>query len=229
MKNKLFIAFFMALISGFSDIFGFLSLNHLFTAHITGNIVIITALMITQTSGVLPKIIALPVFLIAVVIVSFFIEIIFKKTNNNRIFKNFLYFEIVLFIMLFFLGITILNHLSIISMKYLLISMIPVIAMGTHNALIKIYLPDMPPCTVMTGNFTQIIIDFTTLVLSIFNKKKFLINKSTITKKTYIFSVVLIGFIIGCFIGGLGYYFIGFYAILLLIIAFLILIIFFPK
>jgi uncharacterized membrane protein YoaK (UPF0700 family) len=40
--------FTLSLIAGSTDVFGFLSLNGLFTAHITGNLVILAAHLITH-------------------------------------------------------------------------------------------------------------------------------------------------------------------------------------
>ncbi len=40
------LVFLLSAIGGFSDVFGFIALAHLFTAHITGNIVIIIAYLV---------------------------------------------------------------------------------------------------------------------------------------------------------------------------------------
>src|SRR5580658_249580 len=55
--------------AGFVDTAGFLALQGLFTAHVTGNFVTLGAALVLGTSGVLAKLLALPVFCIVVVLV----------------------------------------------------------------------------------------------------------------------------------------------------------------
>ena len=54
--------------------------------------------------------------------------------------------------------------LSVTSSWFLIISMLPVCAMAIHNTLLKTYMPQMPPCTVMTGNLTMLLVDITALL-----------------------------------------------------------------
>src|ERR1700683_5447509 len=59
---------------GYVDAVGYLSLQGLFTAHVTGNFVTIGAALVFGTSGVVAKLLALPVFcmvIIATRLVSF--------------------------------------------------------------------------------------------------------------------------------------------------------------
>src|SRR5947208_9335660 len=58
--------FMLSVISGSTDIIGFLGLNGLFTAHVTGNIVIVAARIIAGEHTTLSAISAVPVFLLAV-------------------------------------------------------------------------------------------------------------------------------------------------------------------
>src|SRR5271154_6385403 len=55
--------------AGYVDTVGYLSLQGLFTAHVTGNFVTIGSALIFGTSGVVAKLLALPVFC-AVIIVT---------------------------------------------------------------------------------------------------------------------------------------------------------------
>src|SRR6266851_7325278 len=54
--------FILSVIAGSTDIVGFLGLNGLFTAHVTGNIVIIAAHVIAGERTTLSAILAVPVF-----------------------------------------------------------------------------------------------------------------------------------------------------------------------
>ena len=51
---------------GYVDTAGFLALQGLFTAHVTGNFVTLGATLVTGAHGVLPKLLALPVFCAAI-------------------------------------------------------------------------------------------------------------------------------------------------------------------
>jgi len=52
----------LSLNAGFVDTAGFLALQGLFTAHVTGNFVTLGAALVLGTSGAVAKLLALPVF-----------------------------------------------------------------------------------------------------------------------------------------------------------------------
>src|ERR1700689_5498716 len=56
----------LTLTAGFVDTAGFLALQGLFTSHVTGNFVTLGAALVLGTSGVLAKLMALPMFCIVV-------------------------------------------------------------------------------------------------------------------------------------------------------------------
>jgi len=58
----------LSLNGGYVDTAGFLALQGLFTAHVTGNFVTIGASLVLGISGVLAKLLALPVFCIVVIL-----------------------------------------------------------------------------------------------------------------------------------------------------------------
>src|SRR6202162_4199991 len=59
----------LSLNAGFVDTAGFLALQGLFTAHVTGNFVTLGASLVLGTSGALAKLLALPVFCVVVMAV----------------------------------------------------------------------------------------------------------------------------------------------------------------
>ena len=58
----------LSLNAGFVDTAGFLALQGLFTAHVTGNFVTLGASLVLGTSGAVAKLLALPVFCVVVVL-----------------------------------------------------------------------------------------------------------------------------------------------------------------
>src|ERR1700744_3796027 len=59
----------LSLNAGFVDTAGFLALQGLFTAHVTGNFVTLGASLVLGTSGAVAKLLALPVFCAVVMVV----------------------------------------------------------------------------------------------------------------------------------------------------------------
>ena len=55
-----------AFVAGFVDTVGFVALFGLFTAHVTGNFVVIGASLVEPRSGLITKLLALPVFVATV-------------------------------------------------------------------------------------------------------------------------------------------------------------------
>jgi uncharacterized membrane protein YoaK (UPF0700 family) len=62
MVRKLGIPALLSLNGGFVDTIGFLGLQGLFTAHVTGNFVTLAAALVYGTHGVIAKLMALPEF-----------------------------------------------------------------------------------------------------------------------------------------------------------------------
>ena len=58
----------LSLNAGFVDTAGFLALQGLFTAHVTGNFVTLGASLVLGTSGAVAKLLALPVFCVVVIL-----------------------------------------------------------------------------------------------------------------------------------------------------------------
>src|SRR6267154_879405 len=65
MKNQR-IAALLSFVAGFVDTAGFLGLQGLFTAHVTGNFVTLAATLVSGTHGVVGKLLALPEFVIVI-------------------------------------------------------------------------------------------------------------------------------------------------------------------
>src|ERR1700759_3777013 len=64
--KKLGLAALLSFNGGFVDTAGFLGLQGLFTAHVTGNFVTLAATLLSGTHGVVAKLLALPEFVIVI-------------------------------------------------------------------------------------------------------------------------------------------------------------------
>lgn len=187
------IAFLMSFIAGYIDVTCFIALDHLFTAHVTGNIVIAIAEIFERGSGVMPKLIAIPLF---VLIVSAMTSLIEKHQQTFSLLIGFLIFEALLFLMGMYGGIYYFKESSLNSWSYFIVGMIFVSSMAIHNALLRTYMSKVPPCTVMTGNLTQFTIDLTTYCLNLHLSKDHEKYKKTLASIKH-FGTVLAGFTLG--------------------------------
>lgn len=201
--------FLMAGIAGFSDVFGFISANHLFTSHITGNIVIAISEIMSHEPGVASKIISIPLFILIVVCVAAWVGIkgISKKT-----------LAIWFFIEAFFLGLfmiagkLILENGKVGSYSYIVGALFAVCAMSIHNAILRIFMSSFPPCTVMTGNFTQLIINSFDYCLG-YKESHAIEHRRAAKQGIARFGNAILGFVIGGGFAVLGYTLCGFWAL----------------
>lgn len=200
-------AFLMALISGLTDVTSFIGASKLFTAHITGNIVIVISQLISHEKGVASKILALPLFILIVALITFWIEF---QGRKKRILSFCLFVEAFLLALFMIAGLTIFPHFATDSYAYIFCALFGVYAMSIHNTLLRIYMSHFPPCTVMTVNLTQFIID----VVSFTKPERYEIEPR---KESHLgikkFGNVLLGFIVGGGIAAVGYVYVGFWVL----------------
>jgi len=147
----------LSLNAGYVDTAGFLALQGLFTAHVTGNFVTLGAALALGTSGVIAKLLALPVFC-AVVIAARLLGTLL----SNRVVRV---FEVLLGVKVLLLigGAALAIHFGPFpdgdSWHAILTGMVLVAAMAIQNAVHRVHLGSAPPSTVMTGTTTQIMLD----------------------------------------------------------------------
>ena len=66
LRNESTLLVLLSLVAGIVDVTGFLRLDHVFTAHITGNLVVMGALIVRRGRVNPAQILAIPVFILAV-------------------------------------------------------------------------------------------------------------------------------------------------------------------
>jgi uncharacterized membrane protein YoaK (UPF0700 family) len=147
----------LSLNAGYVDTAGFLALQGLFTAHVTGNFVTLGASLALGTSGAIAKLLALPVFC-AVVIASRLLGTLLSS-RFGAVFEVLLGLKVLLLIGGAVLAIKWGPFHDGDSWHAILTGMILVAAMAIQNAVHRIHLGSSPPSTLMTGTTTQIMID----------------------------------------------------------------------
>lgn len=150
-------AVFLAFNAGFIDTVGFIGLFGLFTAHVTGNFVLIGATIVTHNTGVIAKLLALPTFILAVAVTSLCLR---RGRANRRLAIGCVLAFQMLLLMAFMAAALLLGPFHGGDQPAAIATgLIGVLAMALQNAAARTVFVEMSPTTVMTGNVTQIVID----------------------------------------------------------------------
>ena len=146
----------LAVNAGFVDTVGFLTLQGLFTAHVTGNFVTIAASLLTGHTGLVAKLAALPVFLVVVACCAMLAE---RWRLHGTGMRNLLLLQLVLLLITALLAMSFGPFADADRPMAIATGLFGVAAMAVQNAEGRIYLGHLPPTTLMTGNSTQIALD----------------------------------------------------------------------
>jgi uncharacterized membrane protein YoaK (UPF0700 family) len=152
-----------AFVAGYVDTCGFIALFGLFTAHVTGNLVLIGAAIVEHRGGLLGKLIALPVFILAVA-ASRWLNLVLESRGRNSAVPL---LGIQILFLAGFLGVGVAaSPISDFDAPLaVLAGMLGVTAMAVQNTASRTLYSMYTPTTVMTGNVTQVVIDLVDLAL----------------------------------------------------------------
>ncbi|HEY8879501.1 MAG TPA: YoaK family protein [Roseateles sp.] len=147
----------LALAAAYVDTCGFIGLFGLFTAHVTGNFVLIGAELVSRHDAILTKLLALPVFLASVLLTAQ-AEVVLQRRGRAAA--------------AWLLGVeaALVAAAAVVAWRLpapghaddastMAIGFVLIAAMGVQNALMRTSLAGPVQTTVMTGNVTQIAID----------------------------------------------------------------------
>jgi uncharacterized membrane protein YoaK (UPF0700 family) len=147
----------LSLNAGFVDTAGFLALQGLFTAHVTGNFVTLGASLVLGTTGAVAKLLALPVFCTVVIAIRLLSSALLHR--NRAALTIILGLKVVLLVAGALLAIHFGPFHNGDAWQAVVTGMVLVAAMAVQNAAHRIHLGSAPPSTLMTGTTTQIMID----------------------------------------------------------------------
>ena len=184
----------LSFVAGYADTSTFVGADGLFSAHVTGNFVMFAYDIVTnQTAGSWAKLIAFPVFILAVFVSTLIIS---QINDDKRAVKRLMIIEGFLLIIA---GLTawFYRYENTASGLKEFIPMFVVFALGLQNASGRYFAKEvLAPTTVMTGNVTQFVIDLTGYLKNEDPEKHRL--KLKIIGAMY----VILSFLAGCTIGG---------------------------
>jgi len=146
---------------GYIDTVGYLFLQGLFTAHVTGNFVTIGAALVFGTSGIAAKLLALPVFCTVIIVTRL---VSFSLPARWPVFETMLTLKLLLLLVAAALAIAMGPFANGDTGPAIMVGMTLVSAMAIQNGVNRIHLGAAPPTTIMTGTTTQMMIDVADMI-----------------------------------------------------------------
>lgn len=146
----------LSFLAGYADTVGFVGLGGLFTAHVTGNFVLLGYALVAPVQGILPKFLAFPVFVLSIAFTRLLVAR--WQQRGQAALSNAMAMQALLLMgsaACAWLGGPIAKPDAPIALAC---GMLCVAAMAAQNAYGKLLLPQLPATTVMTGNVTQLVI-----------------------------------------------------------------------
>ena len=198
--------------SGAVDVVGFLALGGLFTAHVTGNVVIVAVHGVTGHFCAFGPMLAVPVFVAvqcAVTLTSVTVE---KAGYRSR--RGLLVLHVALLAACLGLGIGFGPFANADRLEAVLVGMLAVAAMATQNVVVKHNLPGSPSTAPMTTNITLLTLDLATFACC-------LGNPDELAKARHRLRVTfpcVVGFVVGSAAGAVLEVHFGFWALALPVI-----------
>jgi uncharacterized membrane protein YoaK (UPF0700 family) len=148
----------LAFLAGYVDTLGFVALFGLFTAHVTGNFIMIgAALADASHAQILLKFLAFPAFIFGVVAARLLI-VEFEQRHGAAL-KYALMLQLLLLTSFMLFGWLASPIGNIVTLYAMVAGLFGAAAMGAHSATSRLLLAHLAPTSMMTGNVTQIVID----------------------------------------------------------------------
>jgi uncharacterized membrane protein YoaK (UPF0700 family) len=194
----------MAFLAGFVDTCGFIALFGLFTAHVTGNFVLIGAGLAENRPGIYAKLLAFPIFVLAVAMTRLFL---LRCERRQRDATRSILISQMVFLLLFLIAGVLTSPIRDADAPFVIVvGMFGVTAMAIQNAASRTIFAGHAPTTVMTGNVTQMVMDLVDLGVG------FDANSAAISRLRKMVPPVF-GFAVGAIASGLGFAWLGFWSL----------------
>ena len=183
----------LSLIAGMADVTSWLTLSGLFSAHITGNLVVVTADWVRGESPRAIQILAIPVFIVGVVFANFSARI--SGTRKGTMIRSLLFEQFLLLACASALAAATHPSTDPNGLAALLVGMFAVTAMAVQNTLLHLARKQAPSTAVMTGNIVVSVLALIDIALDPGGDRSDAIQKWKATWS------LLVGFLAGCIAG----------------------------
>jgi uncharacterized membrane protein YoaK (UPF0700 family) len=196
----------LGFLAGYVDTLGFLALFGLFTAHVTGNFILIGAALADPGRGaVLLKFLAFPAFIAGVAVARILIVVVERR--GAVALRPALLLQLVLLAGFMACGVAASPVGERASLLAMTAGLLGAAAMGVHSATSRLLLSHLAPTSMMTGNVTQIVIDLVDAVRGA--------NDPGLSARCSKFIWPLVAFAVGCIAAAFGFRWFGFVALVI--------------
>jgi uncharacterized membrane protein YoaK (UPF0700 family) len=186
--------FVLSVIAGSADVISFVGLGGLFTAHITGNLVILAAHVVSGGDAPLAVILSVPVFMV-VLLLTRLLAAGFEAIDLASL-RPLLLLQFLLLTGFLVLCVAAGPHIDPNAANAIIAGMLGVSAMAVQNAIPQISLTGAPSTAVMTTNVTRFMIDLGEMALGRDPNKVASVRRRA--KHTW---PPIVGFTVGCGLG----------------------------
>jgi uncharacterized membrane protein YoaK (UPF0700 family) len=193
----------LGFLAGYVDTLGFVGLFGLFTAHVTGNFVLIGRALIEPTRTVFIKLLVFPVFILFVALAR--LAILRWERSGSKALRNSFLFQLVMMLATVICAWQAAPVVEASAPLTLLTGSLCAGAMAVQNAYGKLLLGKSTATTVMTGNVTTLVIE----VVDALRGDRDALGRC----RKLVWPVV--AFAAGCMAGALAFVYAGFHGLLL--------------
>ena len=179
----------LSVIAGMVDLTGFFTLGHVFTAHVTGNLVVAAADAVHGGPFNPAQALAIPVFMLAVAAAWLIAEISHRRGASLA--RLLLVVQFVLLVVLMIFSVIAKPSAAPYGVTAGVAVMIAVAAVACQYALLRLAIPGAISTAVMTGNLTNLVLG----LIDSTSKRPLLAVDATRLKRS---SQLLLGFLLGC-------------------------------
>jgi uncharacterized membrane protein YoaK (UPF0700 family) len=200
--------FVLSVIAGSTDTIGFLGLNGLFTAHITGNIVVLAAQVVAGNPTIISYILSVPVFMLVLLLTRLLAGGLERSGISTL--APLLLLQLVVLVAFLVLCVTAGPWRDADAILAIIAGMFGVAAMAVQNALVQISMKKSPTTAVMTTNVTHFMLDLGEILVA-GDAGKIAAARDRAMRTL----PVIVGFTIGCGLGAAGEAIAGFWSLAL--------------
>jgi len=180
----------LSVIAGMVDLTGFFTLGHVFTAHVTGNLVVAAAAAV-QGGPVAPaQLLAIPVFMLALAAVWLLAQL--SHRDGDRLARLLLLVQLGLLVAVLIFSVIAKPASNPHGMAAGIAVMLCVAAMACQYALLRLAMPAVVSTAVMTGNLTNAVLALMDLLA---RRHHLLAGDAERLKQSLL---LLFGFLLGC-------------------------------
>lgn len=184
----------LSLIAGSCDIITFIGLGGLFTAHITGNLVVLIARVVAGDHAPISYILSVPVFAAALALTTLFAALLGRAGIASL--RPLLILQPLLLSGCFLLCVASAAPIDPTDGKALTAGMLAVSGMAVQNAIVQVSIKGMPSTAVMTTNVSRFVADFIAVLTE---RNRDLAAKAAARAKHT--APAIVGFAVGCGLG----------------------------